>query len=220
MRTVPPGAGKTNTPKEESTMRLHNEKVILRDMIAGDVEDRIRWETVETEWCDWDAPWESDPRSIDYVPFDEMKYRRECAEALSKPKDDAKARMSFEICANDGKETHIGWCNCYYINEDHLYTRGAGKHAIGIDIPPLSARRKGYATAAWTLFIRYLIEHGAQEIYTQTWSGNERVIGLIHKLGFVEVGRKKEKRVVRGAVYDALTFRLDREAFERATLEK
>ena len=124
--------------------------------------------------------------------------------------------MSFQICANDGKETHIGWCNCYYIDEEYNYTRYVARHAIGIDIPATAARRKGYATAAWTLFIRYLYAHGVTDIYTQTWSGNLRVQGLIKKLGFIEVSRKKDRHIINGEYYDALTFRLSRYAFERA----
>jgi hypothetical protein len=39
---------------------------------------------------------------------------------------------------------------------------------IGIDIPDQAARQKGYATAAWDLFIRYFLGQGVDSIYTQT----------------------------------------------------
>ena len=32
--------------------------IVLRDMIESDIEDYVRWFTTETEWSDWDAPWE------------------------------------------------------------------------------------------------------------------------------------------------------------------
>ncbi len=35
-----------------------DDKVVLRDFLASDVEKRILWETTETEWQLWDAPWE------------------------------------------------------------------------------------------------------------------------------------------------------------------
>lgn len=199
-------------------MRLQNDKVILRDMIPADIEDRIYWQTVETEWLGWDAPWESDPRSVYYRPFDETAYRRACAQKLLtlSEADEGQPRMSFQICANDGKETHIGWCNCYYIDEAFRYSPAGSCHTVGIDIPVTAARHKGYATAAWTLFIGYLLTGGATEIYTQTWSGNARVLGLIGKLGFAEIDRKKGNRYVNGKPYDALTFRLDRRAFQKA----
>lgn len=39
-------------------MEIKGQKVLLRDFIKEDIEDRIRWETIETEWLEWDAPWE------------------------------------------------------------------------------------------------------------------------------------------------------------------
>lgn len=32
--------------------------IILRNFIETDIEKRIYWEQVETEWQLWDAPWE------------------------------------------------------------------------------------------------------------------------------------------------------------------
>ena len=35
--------------------------LILRDMTEQDIEDYVRWFTSDTEWGEWDAPWESIP---------------------------------------------------------------------------------------------------------------------------------------------------------------
>jgi len=32
--------------------------LILRDMKESDIEDYVRWFTTETEWGNWDSPWE------------------------------------------------------------------------------------------------------------------------------------------------------------------
>ena len=32
--------------------------LILRDMIQSDIEDYVRWFTTDTEWGEWDSPWE------------------------------------------------------------------------------------------------------------------------------------------------------------------
>lgn len=186
-------------------MEIKNEKVILRDFIESDIEDRIHWETIETEWQLWDAPWENDGDL-----FDSEAYRKDRLTWLAQEKDDNRMRWGFQICINDESRKHIGWCNSYDINDNFEYTNEGGHCAIGIDIPDLSARRKGYATAAWTLFIEYLTSKGIEEIYTQTWSGNERVIGLIKKLGFEECKRNYGSRTVRGQQYDGLTFKLNR----------
>lgn len=37
---------------------LSDGKIILRDFIETDIEKRVYWETAETEWQKWDAPWE------------------------------------------------------------------------------------------------------------------------------------------------------------------
>ena len=39
-------------------MEIKFENIILRDMIASDIEDYVRWFTTETEWSKADAPWE------------------------------------------------------------------------------------------------------------------------------------------------------------------
>ena len=187
-------------------MEIKNESVILRDFIESDIDDRIYWRTVETEWQLWDAPWEFDEAE---ESFDPHEYRAEKLAWLEKEKDDSRMRWSFEICINDKAKSHIGWCNAYYIDDDYEYTEGDGRCTIGIDIPLLSVRYKGYATSAWYLFIEYFMSKGIDEFYTQTWSGNKRLIGLAHKLGFEECKRKNNFRKVRGQFYDGLTFKLN-----------
>ena len=41
-------------------MQIKFENIILRDMIESDIEDYVRWFTVEREWENWDAPWEKE----------------------------------------------------------------------------------------------------------------------------------------------------------------
>jgi RimJ/RimL family protein N-acetyltransferase len=194
-------------------VEIKNNKVILRDFIEADIEDEIYWETVETEWQLWDAPWEYDEGEI----FNPEEYRRKRLQWLEKEKekDSNRVRWRFQICINDESRRHIGWCNSYNIDDNYEYVRGTGHCTIGINIPDMASRGKGYATAAWDLFIQYLLSNGVEAIYTQTWSGNERVLGLINKLGFEECGRKHNIRAVRGKLYDGLTFKLNMENYKR-----
>lgn len=186
-------------------MELKNDKVVLRDFIEADIDDKIYWETVETEWQLWDAPWENEEGDL----FDAEAYRRSCLERLAKVQDPNRMRWGFQICLNDESRQHIGWCNAYRIDDNYAYTEGEGNCAIGIGIPVQAARRQGFATAAWDLFIQYLLMQGIESIYTQTWSGNERVLGLIKKVGFEECNRVPEFRTIRGQKYDGLTFKLN-----------
>lgn len=195
-------------------MKIKYRNIILRDMEVRDIDDDIRWNTVETRWLDWDAPWEKDG------PFDPEKYRQKQLEQLSKPLA-AAHRWSFEIETADG--AHIGSVNAYCIDREFRWQEYAPKTeedrraawwAVGIDINDPDYWSGGWGTQALTAFVRYLLDEGYAHIYTQTWSGNLRMVGLAEKLGFRECCRKAGIREVRGGIYDGLTFRLDRTAFE------
>ena len=142
-------------------------------MLETDIDDYIRWNTIETEWLLWDAPWEEDEE------FNREEYRQKMLVRLSKLKNTNNARIGFEICVLDEKETHVGWVNSYFIDDNYNYSQEKKLTAIGIDIPEQWARGCGYGTEAWALFINYLRGNGIIDIYTQTWSGNNRVLGLI-----------------------------------------
>lgn len=109
--------------------------------------------------------------------------------------DNDKLRYGFEICIRENKK-HIGWINAYLINNNFKFSHNGTLFTIGIDIPVLNERGKGYATDSWVTYINYLINNGIDGIYTQTWSGNYRVLGLISKLGFTEIEREIECREV------------------------
>lgn len=125
--------------------------------------------------------------------------------AICESLSDEMPRKSFQICTPEGE--YVGWCGSYFINEDCCTDENGDRLAIGIDLPEESARGKGLATHALRLFMAYLRTLGFTELYTQTWSGNERMIGLAEKLGFTEYCRKPKLRTVRGQQYDGLTFR-------------
>lgn len=183
-------------------MYLKGDLVILRDMIVSDIDDRIYWETIDTEWQNWDSPWENG------YGFNEREYR-ELKLYDIKNIEKENIRYSFEICINNEEETHIGWVSAYHIDDNYLYTKDMGKFTIGIDIPNINYRNKGYGTEAWNLYIDYILESGIGSIYTQTWSGNTPVIKLMEKLGFIEVDRKYFNREVKNMLYDSITFKLD-----------
>ena len=42
---------------------IETDNLILRDFQESDIENRIEWDTKDTEWQDWDAPWEKEPVS-------------------------------------------------------------------------------------------------------------------------------------------------------------
>lgn len=181
-----------------------DEDIILRVLRPSDIEDDIKWNTVEVEWQLWDAPWEFE--NPDLKDWDE--YRERILERLKIPRPVNHLHSSLEIYLNDEKKTHIGGLNHYNIDENYEYTKEKGSCTLGIGIYDSNCWGKGLGTKALRLYIEYLFDYGFTELYTQTWSGNIRMIKVAEKLGFKEVNREVGFREVRGKIYDGLTFRL------------
>lgn len=176
-----------------------HDPVILRDMRESDIEDYVRWFTVETEWSDFDAPWEE-------ISSSEEEERKSWTEYYDSVKDMPadEPRRKFEIeCGG----RHIGWVSRYF---DLDYVENPDRiPAVGIDIPEISERSKGVGTEALRLFIEYLRGLGYKKVYTQTWSGNARMLKVAQKLGFIPVVTLKDQREVRGGRFDAVTLALE-----------
>lgn len=180
-------------------MKIKYIDVYLRDLIKEDVDTYIRWNTVETEWMKWDAPWEK-------AVTDPVKIRARFMERLAKPKTELRRRLN--ICYKDG--SLIGTVNCYYIdiNKERL--------AVGIDIRESSYWGKGLGKQALQLWLAYLFNVTEEaSLFTETWSGNFRMIGLARSVGFYELvdERKLNYRLVNGEPVHGLTFKLDRNKF-------
>ena len=102
--------------------------VVLRDMIESDIEDYVRWFTAETEWMDWDAPWENE----ETTPEAEREGWTEYFERIKTlPKDAPRWKFEIEL---DGR--HVGWVSRYF---DLDYVENPEKIPI---------RRRGRATPA------------------------------------------------------------------------
>ena len=188
-------------------MTLQDDVVLLRDFKREDIAKRIEWETEKTEWQLWDAPWEYEGLTEEQKKEDLQKYIKALEEwaVINEALSDEMPRKSFQICTPEGE--YVGWCGSYFIDEDYNIVDDGDRLAIGIDLPEEIARGRGLATHALQLFMAYLHSLGFTELYTQTWSGNERMIKLAEKLGFTECCRKPKLRTVRGQQYDGLTFR-------------
>ena len=191
-------------------MEIKFENIILRDMIESDIADYVRWFTVEREWENWDAPWEKEDT-------DEETERRSWTAYYESVKllPDDELRWKFEIEWNG---RHIGWVSSYMMNENYEWigadTIQPGQtvyRAIGICICEPDVWGHGIGTNALRAFMNYYFASGVDALYTQTWSGNTRMLRCAEKLGFVECNRNIGTRQVDGKTYDGLTFRLERE---------
>ena len=190
-------------------MEIKFENTILRDMVESDIEDYVRWFTTETEWMNTDAPWEKEDSNEE----SERRSWTDYYESVKELPNDVQ-RWKFEIEWNG---RHIGWVSSYMIDEnfewigaDTIRPDQTVYRAIGIDICEPDAWGNGIGAMAMRAFINYYFESGADELYTQTWSGNVRMLRSAVKLGFVECNRYVGIRQVEGKIYDALTFRLEK----------
>ena len=192
-------------------MEIRFGNIILRDMIATDIDDYVRWFTTETEWTAWDAPWEPIDSDVATQRADWMKYY-ESVKGLS----DDTVRWKLEIEYN-GK--HIGWVCSYLIDENYKWVSASdiknrpAYFAIGIDICEMAVWGKGIGTNALQAFIQYLLDSGQDELYLQTWSGNNRMLKCAAKLGFEVCNRIVGEREVNGQKYDGLTLVLKKSLF-------
>ncbi len=179
-------------------MIIKKDQIILRDLQIEDIDDYERWYRTDTEWMNWDAPWECK----DGIKIDEMmtNIKRRINQGINK------SRSRLEVCLESGK--HIGWVTSYFINGDPK------KVAVGIDIPEVCYRSQGNGRIALECWIDYLFaERGLLRQYTQTWSGNLQMMNLAKNLGFQEIERRIDIREVRGDKYDAITYEITKERF-------
>lgn len=177
-------------------MILYGKKVYLRDMTESDLEDYARWLTADTEWQNWDAPWEV------WTPEETQSYLQWRREQLARPLRAVRSR--FEICTNRGE--HIGWLACYPMDGDST------RPAVGIDIPEPRHRGQGRGREAFSLFCRYIAEsYPLLNVFCQTWSGNAAMMALARSVGFELWQTQKDARPVRGKCYDALTYILKKQ---------
>lgn len=193
-------------------MEIHYRDVVLRDMTESDIEDWVRWNTVDTEWMDWDGP------DLECDPFDEMQFRKESIQQIHNPNKDF--RHFFELDAVDG--THLGMVSSYPTGAsfEHLTWKEARNsegfyHTLGIVICESRHWSRGLGTQALTAFCKYCTDHGVTRIRLQTWSGNIRMVRCAQRIGFVECNRFVGNRHIRGEVYDGLTFQLDLDKFHK-----
>lgn len=114
-------------------MEIKHKRIVLRDEIEADIADEIRWNTTETHWHDFDAPWDKDE---DLRSFDAEKCRADTLARMASPRPESEMRKSFEICLADGR--HIGSTGSYYIDGDCNIEKerkfSPPRHTIGIDI--------------------------------------------------------------------------------------
>jgi len=188
-------------------------KICLRDMRDPDIADWIRWNTVRTEWMDWDGP-DLQPE----VMFDEDAFLQESRQALALAHQEW--NTFYELATADGM--HIGMVSSYatdaafqHITWQQAREKDAFWFTLGIVICENDLWSHGLGTQALAAFCRHFENHGHTNLRLQTWSGNIRMVRCAERVGFVECNRFVGNRFIRGGIYDGLTFQLDLDRFHK-----
>lgn len=190
----------------ENKFSLKGKIVRLRPFQETDIEHIVRAMTVDTEWQQWDAPWELEEAEL----FDPERYRELSKRKIENLRQKEAAGESFIYRTliierlSDGE--FLGRINSYQIDDHYDWTEKGGYFTIGIDIFKKKHRRCGYGREAWALYLDYLRTKGITEVYTQTWSGNIPVQILIEKFGFNLVHVKKNYQLVQGKNVDGYSY--------------
>ena len=74
-------------------MEIAYRDILLRDRREQDIADWIRWNTVQTQWTQWDAPWEAEESD---AARDPAAYRTEQLARLSNPAPEPRVTMELE----------------------------------------------------------------------------------------------------------------------------
>ena len=150
-------------------MVIKNGNVILRYVKEMDIENYIRWATIETEWLKW----EREVRDMSQF----VQYKRDCLV------DGWYFWGQMEVETVCGE--HIGWVTCY-----DAYLDGEEVDAVGIVLPSNSQRKKGNGLYALTAYMSHLFQK-SHTLYVETRSDNIAMIRLAEKVGFTEAGLDK-----------------------------
>jgi len=152
-------------------MRIDGKQIVLRDEPRdGDLGDLFRWLNLE-EWNYYDEP----DKPFEPVTRQEFEVRR------SRPRQPVAGAHTWQVDTLEGR--HVGWVNYYHLNDKEGYA------LVGVVLPEPVDWGKGYRTEALCLVIDYLFsEMGLDEVRTQTWTGNKRMIRVAEKCGFKSTG--------------------------------
>ena len=188
-------------------MQIVYQNIVLRDFQASDVEDYVRWFTVQTEWLDWDEPW--DPVQTDEAR-ERARWNRCLAEVQALAPEAPRRRLEIEHAGR-----HLGCVITYPVNEqgewipaDRATPAVPLYPAVGIDICEPGFSGQGIGTQALHAFVQSLAERGCHKVYLSTWSGNLRMMHRAQKLGFALCRRIPGCRMVRGRQYDDIVYQL------------
>jgi len=168
--------------------RIEGNTIFLRSLVISDLEVLLRIENNKAFWYLSDTTSEfSEEVMLDYLA--------NAQEAITKIQ-----QYRFAIC--DVKTQHIvGLVDLYDYDALHQ------KAGVGILIEDTKHRKKGYATEALSLLLKYAKEQlGLHQLYANILEENTPSISLFEKQGFQQIGNKIDWRRIDGVFKNELLY--------------
>lgn len=167
--------------------------------------DKVRLRAVEPEDVDHIFEWENDPSiwliSSTLTPFSKSEITEYVKLATRDIYTTRQLRLMIET--NENQAQVIGAMDLYDFDPFH---RRAG---VGILIAGEENRRKGYASEALKILIKYCFDFLLlKQLYCSIPAGNESSIRLFESLGFMPCGLKRQWLKTKEGWVDELSFQL------------
>lgn len=180
--------------------------VRLRGWTPRDVATFREWMRPHHEWHRWDGPYYPVP---DDAAADALVARLRgaaAAEARDPHGLGSDGLPPRRVVVADAEDRLVGTCSWYWESAETQWAR------LGVTVfdPALRGRGVGReALRAWSTYLFSATDWVRLDL--ATWSGNEAMLGVGRRLGYVEEGRFRRARVVDGVRYDAVVLGVLRE---------
>ncbi|GAA3211335.1 GNAT family protein [Oerskovia jenensis] len=163
----------------------------LRGWRPADLAVFREWLRPHHEWHEWDGPYYP-------VPDDAQADARVAAIAQT-PHGVVDGLPPRSAVIADADDHLVGTVSWYWESQETAWAR----MGIGVYDPAVRGRGIGReALALWTTYLFSATDWARLDF--ATWSGNAPMLGVGRRLGFVEEGRFRDARIVRGRRYDSV----------------
>jgi RimJ/RimL family protein N-acetyltransferase len=162
------------------------------------------------KWTEWDNDLEVT------IPLGDEAYTPYALDKMREILGDVIKSQShiFDIVALE-TDTLIGRCMLFDVDQVNR------KAMLGIVIGEKAYQNKGYGQDAVKLLLDYAFNLlNLNSLMLGTFSFNERAIGCYKKVGFKEIGRRREARIIGGKKFDAVLMDILAKEFESVYVSK
>lgn len=182
--------------------------IALRRYELEHIEAYRRWLQPDQDWHLWDGPYFAKPGAVEVDAICER-----LAAAISDGSYGASSPLPRAVIVTEEVPgTMIGSVSWHWEAEESDWRR------MGLTVYDPAIRGRGIGTEALRIWTDHLFATtDVVRLDYSTWSGNERMLAVGHRLGFTEEARFRDAREVRGERYDSVVMGVLRREWDAAT---